>query len=82
MFVVGFTALFVLSGLGDGSTYKMVPTVFRARTGLESEARRLSGAVIGIASAVGAFGGVLVNAHAVQARKAAYAPPVRRPVDA
>ncbi len=39
----------------------MIPTVFRARTGGEAEARRLWGAVIGIAGAVGALGGVLVN---------------------
>ncbi len=72
MFVVGFTALFVFSGIGNGSTYKMIPAVFRAksaklivagadRVGSDREARRLSGALIGIAGAVGAFGGVLVN---------------------
>jgi NNP family nitrate/nitrite transporter-like MFS transporter len=53
LFVVGFTALFAFSGIGNGSTYKMIPAIFRER--------RRSGAVIGIAGAVGAFGGVLVN---------------------
>jgi NNP family nitrate/nitrite transporter-like MFS transporter len=61
LYLVGFLALFVLSGLGNGSTYKMIPAVFRARHADEHEARRLSGAVIGIAGAVGALGGVLVN---------------------
>jgi NNP family nitrate/nitrite transporter-like MFS transporter len=52
----------VFSGIGNGSTYKMIPAIFRARNPHdEHEARRLSGAVIGIAGAVGAFGGVLVN---------------------
>ncbi|MCW2776686.1 MAG: Nitrite extrusion protein [Frankiales bacterium] len=72
LFLVGFVLLFVLSGLGNGSTYKMIPAVFRAKSQLlvaagadattsDREARRLSGALIGIAGAIGAFGGVLVN---------------------
>jgi MFS transporter, NNP family, nitrate/nitrite transporter len=72
LFVLGFTLLFVLSGLGNGSTYKMIPAIFRAKSagrtlaGADAvrgdrEARRLSGALIGIAGAIGAFGGVLVN---------------------
>nr|WP_049806975.1 nitrate/nitrite transporter [Pseudofrankia inefficax] len=70
LFYVGFLALFVLSGVGNGSTYKMIPAIFRGRAGaaadadpaaVEHESRRLSNAVIGIAGAIGAFGGVLVN---------------------
>lgn len=72
LFLVGFIALFVFSGVGNGSAYKMIPAIFRSkaarlvddgadRVTSEREARRLSGAVIGIAGAVGAFGGVLVN---------------------
>jgi MFS transporter, NNP family, nitrate/nitrite transporter len=61
LFYVGFIALFVLSGIGNGSIYKMIPTVFRMRVATEHEARRLANAVIGIAGAVGALGGVLVN---------------------
>jgi NNP family nitrate/nitrite transporter-like MFS transporter len=63
LFVFGFVALFVFSGIGNGSTYKMIPAIFRAKAaGLgDDEARRLSGALIGIAGALGAFGGVLVN---------------------
>jgi NNP family nitrate/nitrite transporter-like MFS transporter len=62
LYLVGFIALFVFSGVGNGSTYKMIPAIFRAKNlGADHEARRLSGAVIGIAGAIGAFGGVLVN---------------------
>jgi NNP family nitrate/nitrite transporter-like MFS transporter len=72
MFLVGFILLFVFSGLGNGSTYKMIPAIFQAKAwqriadGVDVEtagrdARRLSGALIGIAGAIGAFGGVLVN---------------------
>jgi MFS transporter, NNP family, nitrate/nitrite transporter len=61
LFLVGFIALFGFSGIGNGSTYKMIPAIFRARLGDEHAARRISGAVIGIAGAIGAFGGVLVN---------------------
>ena len=72
LFLVGFVSLFVLSGLGNGSTYKMIPAIFRTQAqqrvaaGEDSavadrHALRMSGALIGIAGAVGAFGGVLVN---------------------
>ncbi|MCY1140907.1 NarK/NasA family nitrate transporter [Actinoplanes sp. Pm04-4] len=62
LYIVGFIALFVFSGVGNGSTYKMIPAIFkRKHPGDDHEARRLSGAVIGIAGAIGAFGGVLVN---------------------
>jgi NNP family nitrate/nitrite transporter-like MFS transporter len=72
LFTLGFIALFVISGVGNGSTYKMIPSIFRAKakhatsSGEPAEAayaraRRLSGATIGIVSAVGALGGVLIN---------------------
>ena len=61
LYLVGFVALFTLSGIGNGSTYKMIPAIFAQRTSTSTEARRLSGALIGVAGAVGAFGGVLVN---------------------
>jgi len=59
VFVTGFVLLFVFSGVGNGSVYKMIPVLFAAEP--EAKARRLSGALIGLAGAVGAFGGVLVN---------------------
>jgi NNP family nitrate/nitrite transporter-like MFS transporter len=72
LFMVGFVALFVLSGIGNGSTYKMIPSIFnlQARMAMASgeatqsalmTARRLSGAVIGIAGSIGAMGGLLIN---------------------
>jgi len=69
LFLPGFIALFVLSGLGNGSTYKMIPGIFQRKAeaaGLSGEtaaahARRLSGASMGLIGAVGALGGVGIN---------------------
>ncbi|MEV6807353.1 nitrate/nitrite transporter [Streptomyces sp. NPDC017248] len=69
LFVSVFVVLFVLSGLGNGSTFKMIPGIFQAKAlarGLEGEAavahgRRLSGAAMGLIGAVGALGGVGIN---------------------
>jgi NNP family nitrate/nitrite transporter-like MFS transporter len=72
IFVVGFILLFVFSGIGNGSTYKMIPAIFHAKAQLEvgsgvdlaeadAVAVRRSGALIGLAGAIGALGGVLVN---------------------
>jgi len=72
IYTLGFVLLFILSGLGNGSTYKMIPSIFRgkARAAIAegtpvdaamATARRLSAAVIGIAGAVGALGGLFIN---------------------
>src|SRR6195952_962461 len=72
MYLVSFILLFVFSGLGNGSVYKMIPSIFRAKAALKisaggnfetesAESLRLSGALIGVAGAIGAAGGVLVN---------------------
>ncbi|AEV83466.1 major facilitator transporter [Actinoplanes sp. SE50] len=62
LYIAGFITLFILSGLGNGSTYKMIPAIFKAKYPDDApQALRLSGAVIGIAGAIGAVGGVLVN---------------------
>ncbi|AWI29045.1 NarK/NasA family nitrate transporter [Streptomyces sp. ICN441] len=69
LFLAGFIALFILSGLGNGSTYKMIPGIFQAKalavgmTGEAAEAygRRLSGASMGLIGAVGALGGLAIN---------------------
>ena len=68
-YVVGFIALFLLSGIGNGSVYKMIPSIFEARSrslGLDEAERQhwsraMSGALIGFAGAVGALGGVGIN---------------------
>ncbi|MFE9096433.1 nitrate/nitrite transporter [Streptomyces sp. NPDC007264] len=69
LFTAAFVVLFVLTGLGNGSTYKMIPGIFQAKagarglTGEEAAAygRRLSGASMGLIGAVGALGGVGIN---------------------
>nr|WP_175616329.1 nitrate/nitrite transporter [Mycobacterium sp. GA-1841] len=68
-YVIGFIALFLLSGLGNGSVYKMIPSIFEARSHSldlgEEERQRwslsMSGALIGFAGAIGALGGVGIN---------------------
>ncbi|GGW77368.1 nitrate/nitrite transporter [Streptomyces lomondensis] len=69
LFTVAFVVLFVLSGLGNGSTFKMIPGIFQNKAlamGLKGEeaaayGRRLSGASMGLIGAVGALGGVAIN---------------------
>ncbi len=72
LYLVGFILLFVFSGIGNGSVYKMIPAIFQAKAahkvegGMDfsaaaTEAQRLSGALIGVAGAMGGLGGVLVN---------------------
>jgi NNP family nitrate/nitrite transporter-like MFS transporter len=72
LFMCGFIALFVFSGIGNGSTYKMIPAIFKAKAArqvaaghapdqAEHDSRRLANALIGVAGAIGAFGGVFVN---------------------
>ena len=60
-FLLSFLVLFVASGAGNGSTYRMIPAVFRLTT-LDDpgRAKREAAACIGIASAIGAYGGFLV----------------------
>ena len=72
LYAVGFVLLFIFSGIGNGSVYKMIPAIFHAKAQLETgagvdladanaRAIRRAGALIGLAGAIGAFGGVLVN---------------------
>jgi MFS transporter, NNP family, nitrate/nitrite transporter len=68
-YVIGFMVLFVLSGMGNGSVFKLIPSVFEARSRsldvCEADRRLWSrakaGSLIGICSAVGALGGVGIN---------------------
>ena len=68
-YVVGFVALFVLSGIGNGSVYKMIPSIFEARSRSlnlseperQQWSRAMAGALIGFAGAIGALGGVGIN---------------------
>ncbi|GAB2996797.1 nitrate/nitrite transporter [Mycobacterium bourgelatii] len=67
--VIGFVALFILAGMGNGSLFKLIPSIFEARSrSLDASdaerrhwSRAMSGSLIGICSAVGALGGVGIN---------------------
>ncbi|MFE2726679.1 nitrate/nitrite transporter [Kitasatospora sp. NPDC059327] len=72
IFLTGFIGLFVFAGLGNGSTYKMIPGIFEAKAqdriagGDSAEAatawsRKMSGAAVGVIGAVGALGGLFIN---------------------
>jgi NNP family nitrate/nitrite transporter-like MFS transporter len=73
LFFSAYMVIFLLAGMGNGSTYKMIPSIFAnlgraeaAATGLDPkelavEFKRRAGAVIGIAGAIGAFGGFLIQ---------------------
>ncbi|MEU6583285.1 nitrate/nitrite transporter [Nocardia sp. NPDC046763] len=67
--IVAFTALFVISGFGNGAVTKIIPSVFEAKSrSLDGDsaaraawARNTSGALIGFVGAIGALGGVGIN---------------------
>ncbi|MDQ3607738.1 MAG: NarK/NasA family nitrate transporter [Actinomycetota bacterium] len=79
LFFASFMVIFVLSGAGNGSTYRMIPSIFGAlgrreatEKGLDRKAttvefKRRAAAVIGIAGAIGAFGGFLIQVALRQA---------------
>jgi NNP family nitrate/nitrite transporter-like MFS transporter len=85
LFFGAFLVLFITAGLGNGSTYRMIPAIFASQAkrdvaegGDPEEAvrrgKREAAATLGIASAVGAFGGFLVTrvlANSVAATKTA-----------
>ena len=65
--------IFLFAGMGNGSTYRMIPSIFAElgrreanSKGLDLKAtavdfKRQAAAVIGIAGAIGAFGGFLIQ---------------------
>ncbi|MBV2366777.1 MFS transporter [Streptomonospora nanhaiensis] len=72
LFTVAFAVLFVLAGIGNGSTYKMIPAIYAAeaqnriaagapREEVLAHTKRVAGAVLGLVGAVGALGGVAIN---------------------
>jgi NNP family nitrate/nitrite transporter-like MFS transporter len=73
IFFGSYMVIFLLSGMGNGSTYKMIPSIY-ARLGTNEslehgldpketavEFKRRAAGVIGIVGAIGAFGGVLIQ---------------------
>jgi len=73
LFFGSYMVIFMLAGTGNGSTYKMIPAIFAllgrkeaSEKGIDVkdaavEFKRRAAAVIGIAGAIGAFGGVLIQ---------------------
>jgi NNP family nitrate/nitrite transporter-like MFS transporter len=73
LFFGSFMVIFLLAGMGNGSTYRMIPCIFAALGRREAEEtgaslketalryKRQAAAVIGIAGAIGAFGGFLIQ---------------------
>ncbi len=72
-FLAGFLLLFITSGIGNGSTFRMIPSVFRDRHMRRAEghgadvlqaaliaAKRETAAVLGFAAAIGACGGYII----------------------
>ena len=53
LFLAFFMVLFLATGIGNGSTYRMIPAIFRS-------SKKEAAAAIGIISAIGAYGGFLV----------------------
>lgn len=68
VFLGFFLLLFAASGIGNGATYRMIPTVFAWRGGAEDAHRtagdigsqRKAAAALGIISAIGAYGGFII----------------------
>lgn len=69
VFLGCFLVLFAATGMGNGSTYRMIPSIFAARAlarGIEPgsadavKVQRKAAAALGLISAIGAYGGFLI----------------------
>ncbi|MCU1481812.1 MAG: nitrate transporter [Subtercola sp.] len=68
LFLGSFLVLFMASGMGNGSTYRMIPTVFALRSGTATDTQRSgdittqrkTAAALGLISAIGAYGGFII----------------------
>jgi NNP family nitrate/nitrite transporter-like MFS transporter len=61
IFLGCFLFVFIATGIGNGSTYRMIPAIFAARTGGGPVGRhRKAAAALGLIAAIGAYGGFLV----------------------
>ncbi|WP_127820136.1 MFS transporter [Microbacterium sp. CPCC 204701] len=69
VFLGCFLVLFAATGMGNGSTYRMIPSIFAARAlarGIEPgsadavKVQRKAAAALGIISAIGAYGGFVI----------------------
>lgn len=72
-FLCAFIVLFMLAGIGNGSTFRMIPVIFmtqhqRLAKGMDAAGQRLaqhnaakeSAAVLGFSAAIGAYGGFFI----------------------
>ena len=68
LFLASFLLIFMATGMGNGSTYRMIPSVFSARSGVKDahansgdvNTQRKTAAALGIISAIGAYGGFVI----------------------
>ncbi|MFD6952149.1 MFS transporter [Nocardiopsis sp. TSRI0078] len=72
LFVTAFGVVFVLTGIGNGSTYKMIPSIYAAKAQnaisqgtppqqAHSYNKRIASSMLGLIGAMGALGGVGIN---------------------
>ena len=72
-FFVSFLVLFATSGIGNGSTFRMIPVIFmdeamepvkgkgpEAQAAAVKEGNMLAAAVLGFSAAIGAYGGFFI----------------------
>src|SRR5688572_7659042 len=62
LFLGLFLLLFASAGIGNGSTYRMIPSIFAVRGGGTGNVstQRKAAAALGLISAIGAYGGFLI----------------------
>ncbi len=68
IFFLSFMLLFVFTGIGNGSTYRMIPSIFTRLRGTHGDAtpeatldfKRQAAGAVGIISSIGAFGGFAI----------------------
>jgi NNP family nitrate/nitrite transporter-like MFS transporter len=90
VFLACFMVLFIATGVGNGSMYKMIPTVFAFKAGQRDAQHRSAGitterktsAALGIVSAVGAYGGFFIpQVFSLALRQREHLAPERRVVE-
>ncbi|WP_285135525.1 MFS transporter [Microbacterium sp. lyk4-40-TSB-66] len=60
VFLLCFLVLFAAAGMGNGATYRMIPTIFALRSDNGIGAQRKAAAALGLISAIGAYGGFFI----------------------
>ena len=82
-----FVVLFLTTGIGNGSTFRMIPTIFSTlkareaangtdeqRAVAQREGILLGGAVVGFSAAIGAYGGFLVPRSVAMSNRITHGP--------